>query len=132
MYRNEYEHYEVMTTPKALTGSFVDFGVEINVLSWNILAVYVSLISNNSTAIQIKPLGRYKDSSIWYDLPIKTTTAASTALSTLIYQFSGTDPNMVFSTDVDGLAFVKFQMKGTGNVPAPGIVASIIVNATAR
>jgi hypothetical protein len=131
MYRNEYQHYDVMLTPKALTSSFQDFGVEINALAWNMLTVYVSIVSNNSTDIQIKMLGKYKDSSIWYDMPAKSTSSGVTTISTQVYEFSGVDPNIVFNADTNGVAFVKFQMKATGNTPVPGVVASILCEATA-
>jgi hypothetical protein len=130
--RQDYQRYDVLTSLQTITGSFVNIGERLNVLEYDTLTLFFNVSSNNSTAIQVKVLGRLEDIDHDYVLPIKTPTSAKTSINNLVYEFNETDPQNVFSVDVQGVPFVQLQIKGTGNAPIAGFVLSIYAYGTKK
>jgi hypothetical protein len=130
--RQDYQRYDVLTSVQTITGSFVNIGERLNVLEYDTLTLFFNISSNNSTAIQVKVLGRLEDIDHDYVLPIKTPTATKTSINNLVYEFSETDPQNCFSVDVQGIPFVQLAIKGTGNAPVPGFVVSIYAYGTKK
>lgn len=130
--RQDYQRYDVLTSPQTITDTFTNVGSRLNCLEYDTISLYFNITSNNSTAIQIKALGRMEDIDHDYVLPIKTPSATKVDISNLVYQFSETDAQNCFSIDVQGIPFLQLQVKGVGNAPVPGFVVSIYAYGTKK
>jgi len=123
MPNNNYLRNDIITVPQAITGTFVDLGGSFNVLTWGKMGVFISVLVNNSTSIQIKPLVRDFGSTTWFDLPIKRGLSTKTMIAQGLYEFSYTsDFDACFDIDTAGVGEIKLQIRATGNTPIPGIV----------
>lgn len=131
MLNNDYLREDIVRDPQPVTGTFADLGISLNVLRWGNLSLFMSVLVGNSTAIQIKPLIRDKGEDTWFDLPIKQGLSTRTFVGQGVYEFTYlADFNVCFDVDVSGVGEIKFQIKGTGNVPVPGIVTKCFAQLT--
>jgi hypothetical protein len=131
--KHDYLELDIFDGAQSITDTFADVGSSVNIFEYDTLTLGFDILSNNSTDIQIKVLGKFLDTSTdWYVLPIKATAPTVIGLSSLIYEFSESDPKIAFAVDAQGLGFVKLQVKGTGNAPVPGVVTKIAGFATRK
>lgn len=126
MKKHDYLELDIFSGNRTITDTFTDIGESVNIFHYDTLSLGFEITSANSEDIQIRVMGKFLDTStLWYDLPIKSPVATHVGLTQLIYQFDVIDPIMAFAIDVQGLGFIKLQIKGSVNAPIAGIVTKI-------
>lgn len=91
-------------------------------IRFNMLAVWLRLIKNDSEKIQIRALAKLsKDTTITYKTPIKTVFESYVGIESEEYEFPDRDDNWVIEMETSsGIPFVELQIKAetVGLVPA--------------
>jgi len=104
-----------LVTTQTLTGSYANAGVEINVIDYNRLGLYVACDTNDSRSITLQVLGSHTSGGTQYIID-------GISIKTIIDAVTTTDKNIYYEFDVGTIPYVQIQIKAGTVGASPGTI----------
>lgn len=121
---------QLITSPQALTASFVDLGVEQQLTQYTRIAIWLNVDINDSLNVRFRALGKLAENDTnEFSLPIKTVTSTQVTIEEEFVELGvDADQLIIFEVLTNGLVpFVQFQVSAGTVGASPGEIDEAFV-----